>query len=213
MRGFKCLAVGPGLGAGEAQQQIVIRLIAQDQVPLVLDADGLNALAATTDFQGDFRAQAILTPHPGEFARLARALNIDRDPTDPSERPAAADELAQRLGCVVVLKGRQTVVANGIDTWTNSTGNVALATAGTGDVLTGAIAGLVAQFFKPHLGLGGAQVTPEQQGGLSLYDCARLGVSMHGLAADRWAAEHGHAGLLVTDLLDMLPDTLDELRA
>ena len=138
--------------------------------------------------------RVILTPHPGEYRTLAGALGIDTDPVDPDRRADAARDLAGRLGCVVVLKGAGTVVSNGIDTWTNDSGNVALATAGTGDVLTGVIAGLVAQ------------------GGLSLYDCARLGVHLHGLAADRWTARHGDTGLLASDLLDELPDTIAQLR-
>lgn len=213
LHSFACLAVGPGLGAEEPQQQIVIRLAAQEDVPLVLDADALNALAATPDFRGDFRCQAILTPHVGEFRRLAAALGLERDPGDAAQRADAAGELARRLGCVVVLKGPGTVVSDGLRTWVNTTGNVALATAGTGDVLTGLVASFVAQFHKPHLGMGARQITPEQQGGFGLFDCARLAVHVHGLAADRWAAKHGDAGLLAADLLEHLPDVLRELRA
>ncbi|UCD76308.1 MAG: NAD(P)H-hydrate dehydratase [Phycisphaerales bacterium] len=209
---FDCLALGPGMGDGIAQQQVVVRLIAQDQVPLVIDADALNALACLPDLQRDFRAPAVLTPHPGEYRRLASSAGIDADPTEPAQRADAATQLASRLGCVVVLKGASTVVSDGIDTHVNETGNVALATAGSGDVLTGIIASLAGQFFKPSMGAGSRQITPQQQGGLSLLDCARLGVHIHGLAADRWAARHGHAGLLAADLLDELPDILRDLR-
>jgi NAD(P)H-hydrate epimerase len=195
---FDCLAVGPGLGEDEPQRRILARLIARENMPLVIDADGLNALAGVPDFGGDLKAQSILTPHPGEFRRLAEALGVDADPADPAARAPAAEALAQRLGCVVVLKGAGTVVSDGIDTWTNASGNVALATAGTGDVLTGVIAGFVAQHARA--------------GGLSLYDCARLGVHAHGLAADRWAATHGTTGLLAEDLLDELPDVIAGLR-
>jgi NAD(P)H-hydrate epimerase len=167
-------------------------------VPLVIDADAINALAGLPDFGRDLRAQAVFTPHPGEYRRLAETLGLDADPARAESRPAAAEALARRLGCVVVLKGAGTVVSDGLDTWTNASGNVALATAGTGDVLTGVIAGLVAQY-------GGA-------GGLSLYDCARLGVRAHGLAADRWSADHGDTGLLAEELLDELPHVMAELR-
>jgi NAD(P)H-hydrate epimerase len=160
----------------------------------------------------DVRAHLVLTPHPGEYQRLAAALGIRADAVDPKERPAAASQLAQRLGCVVVLKGERTIVSDGVQTWTNHTGNAALATAGTGDVLTGVIAGLVAQFFRAHLGAGSRQVTPQQQGGLSLLDCARLGVHLHGLAADRWARAHGQAGMLATDLLGEIPAAIAEMR-
>lgn len=205
---FRCLAIGPGLGAGVAQQQVVVRLVAQDQVPLVVDADALNALSNLPEFHRDFRAPSVLTPHPGEFHRLAKALGIDADPVNPGRRHEAAQMLAQRLGCVVVLKGHRTVISDGLTTYENETGNVALATAGTGDVLTGVIAGLIAQHFKPAMGTGSRQITAQQQGGLSLLDCARLGVYIHGLAADRWAQRHGNAGMLATDLLTELPDVL-----
>ncbi|MHC4949167.1 MAG: NAD(P)H-hydrate dehydratase [Planctomycetota bacterium] len=209
---FRCLAIGPGFGAELPQQQIVARLAAAGDRPMVIDADALNALAALRDFHRDLRADAVLTPHPGEFQRLARALDLDVDPVDPAARPAAAQELARRLGCVVVLKGAATVVTDGLSIHVNATGNAALATAGTGDVLTGVIAGLVAQFHRPHLGAGRRAVTPEQQGGLGLLDCAALGVHLHGLAADLWARRHGHAGLLASDLLDLLPDAVQAYR-
>lgn len=213
LRSFRCLAVGPGFGAEEPQQQVIVRLIAQDEVPLVLDADALNAMAALHDFQNDLRAPAVLTPHPGEYRRLAEAIGISHDPTEPQSRDAAASELAQRLGCVVVLKGQRTVISDGVRTIINQTGNPALATAGTGDILTGIIAGLIAQFYKPSLGVGSRQITPQQQGGLSLLDCAVLGVHVHGAAADAWANEHGQAGLLAEELIDRLPAALRQFRS
>jgi len=197
---YDCLAVGPGLGEGPAQQQIVMRLVGGEQPAMVIDADALNALAGVAQFQRDFRVPAVLTPHPGEYVRLARALGIEDDPVSPAARPGAAESLSQRIGCVVVLKGAGTVVSDGLNTWTNTTGNPALATAGTGDVLTGVIAGLVAQYAS---GRGGP---------LSLYDCARLGVYTHGLAADRWRDDHADASLLAEDLLRYLPDALATLR-
>lgn len=201
--GYDCLAVGPGLGDGPAQRQIMARLVSLEHPPMVIDADGLNALAAMPDFHRDVRAPTVLTPHPGEYRRLAAVLGIAADPVDQQTRPDAAAELARRLGCVVVLKGAATVVSDGLETWTNHTGNVALATAGTGDVLAGIIAGLVAQFGEHRAGAAGR---------LSLMDCARVGVHVHGLAADRWADAHGDAGLIAPDLLDLVPDVLAELR-
>ena len=194
---YDCLAVGPGLGDGSAQQQIVTRLVGREQPAMVIDADALNCLAGVAEIQRDFRVPAVLTPHPGEYARLAKALGIEFDVT---ERSRAAESLAQRIGCVVVLKGAGTVVSDGLNTWTNTTGNPALATAGTGDVLTGVIAGLVAQFAAGP------------DGPLSLYDCARLGVYAHGLAADRWRDAHADTSLLAEDLLRELPDAVASLR-
>jgi hydroxyethylthiazole kinase-like uncharacterized protein yjeF len=208
---YDCLAIGPGWGIGPPQQQILIRLLAQDVLPLVIDADAINVMASTRDIQGDFKAPAVLTPHPGEFRRLASSLDLQLDPVDEAARPAAAEALARHLGCVVVLKGAATVISDGMTTTVNDTGNVALATAGTGDVLTGIIASLIAQHFKANLGIGSNQITPQQQGGLSLLDCARLGVHMHGRAADLWAEAHGHAGLLASDLLDLIPEALGGL--
>lgn len=209
---FQCVAVGPGLGTSTAAQQVVVRLISQDQVPLVIDADALNCLASLPDFHRDLHAQAVLTPHPGEYKRLASALGIKHDPINPGTREVAAQELARRLGCVVVLKGHHTVISDGVNTHVNSTGNVALASGGTGDVLTGMIAGFIAQFFKAPLGTGARQISAQQQGGLSLLDCARLAVHVHGLAADLWAQKHGQAGMLATDLLDEIPAALKLLR-
>ncbi len=202
--GCAAVAAGPGLGASEPQSQVMLRLVGRPYPPLVIDADGLNALAAGPQLDRDFRARAVLTPHPGEYRRLAGALRLEADPVDPDRRPAAAEALAQRLGCVVVLKGPATVVSDGLNTWTNPTGTVALATAGTGDVLTGIIAGLIAQ----HVRNGGAP----SPAGLSLYDCARIGVFIHGLAADRWARRRGDAGLLASDLLDEIPEAMAPLR-
>ncbi len=206
---YDCLAIGPGLGDGPAQQQIVTRLVGREQPAIVIDADALNALARVAEFHRDFRVPAVLTPHPGEYARLAQALGIDHDPTGPTSpsptsphdtRSRAAEALAQRIGCVVVLKGAGTVVSDGLNTWTNTTGNPALATAGTGDVLAGVIAGLIGEFAS---GRGGP---------LSLYDCARLGVYAHGLAADRWRDAHADTSLLAEDLLRQLPDAVASLR-
>ena len=169
-------------------------------MPLVIDADAINALAAVPNFFEELAAPAILTPHPGEYRRIASALNLEVDPIDEQTRIEAAKQLAQRLGCVVVLKGAGTVITDGIEASVNTTGNVALATAGTGDVLTGIIAALVSQFFTGD------------SASLSLYDCARLGVYIHGLAADRWAKRSGESGLLANDLLVEIPLVMDEIR-
>jgi ADP-dependent NAD(P)H-hydrate dehydratase len=200
---YNCIAIGPGLGDRLPQQQIVIRLTAQDQLPLVIDADGLNALANLREFHRDFRAQAVLTPHPGEFKKLADALDLKADAIDPQKRQHAASQLAQRLGCVVVLKGHRSVISDGMHTHVNESGNVALATGGTGDVLTGIIAGFIAQFVK----------RPAGGGGFSLFDCARLAVHVHGLAADHWAEKHGNTGMLATDLLAEIPQAIANLRS
>jgi len=197
-----CVTVGPGMGGGEEVPQIVLRVVLQDETPVVIDADAINALARTPDFVPDLRAPAIWTPHPGEFRRLADALRVGHDPTDDASRPDAAEEMAQRLGGVVVLKGAGTVVSDGHRTWVCPTGHACLATAGTGDVLAGLITGLVAQYVR---------VSPAG-GGLSLYDAARIGVWAHGRGGELWARRGASAGLRASELADLIPESLEPCR-
>lgn len=209
----ECLAIGPGLGSGEGPRAAAFRAINQEQTPVIVDADALNALAELPEMHRDFRAMAILTPHPGEFRRLARSMGLSEVITNDDSRARGAEALARTLACVVVLKGAGTVVSDGQRTWINTTGNPALATAGTGDVLTGLIAALVAQFHKRPLPAGSRTVTSEARGGLSLFDCARLGVAAHGIAADDWVTDRGaDFGMLASELADRLPRALARLR-
>lgn len=204
----RCLVVGPGLGPGEATRALALRAVQQQDVPVVVDADGLNALAEIPELFRDFHARAVLTPHPGEFRRLAASFRITHDPTSEQARPLAAEALAQRLGCIVVLKGAGTVVSDGHRTWRCPSGHACLATGGTGDVLSGVIAGLVAQFV-PTMPV--PRVPP---GRLDLYDAARLGVFAHGVAAEQWARRHhADAGLLAAELADAIPAVMTGLRA
>jgi len=196
-----CVVVGPGMGDGAAIEAVALRAVMQDSTPVVVDADGLNALARVPEMWRDFRAPAILTPHPGEFARLARSLGVVGDAITPTARPEAAAALARRLGCVVVLKGAGTVVSNGIETWICDRGHACLATAGTGDVLAGVIAGLVAQHAR------GATA-------ISLFDAARAGVFAHASAGESWARTRGsESGLLACELACLVPAQIDRLRA
>ncbi len=206
--GVACIAIGPGWGTGTAQEQILTRLISSDELPIVIDADGLNVLSYIRDFMMDLRAPAILTPHPGEFRRLADTIGIKLDIRTANGRHAACEQMAQRLGCVVILKGAGTVVSNGLDTWVCHINNAALATAGSGDVLTGLVASFVSQFWKPHMGT----ITPQMCGGLSLLDCAIYAVQTHAQCGDVWSAVHGDAGMLASDLLELIPDRIREIR-
>lgn len=200
------LVIGPGLGASEGASALTLRAVQQQDVPVVVDADALNALARVPHLHKDFHAPTILTPHPGEYKRLADSLRITADPTSTDNRPRAAELLAQRLGCIVVLKGAHTVVTDGHQTWISPSGHHALATGGTGDVLSGVIAGLLAQ----HARIGPTR--PTQTPPLSLYDVARIAVFAHGLAGERWAAKHNaDAGLLATELASELPSSLGQL--
>jgi NAD(P)H-hydrate epimerase len=179
------VAVGPGIGKGKAAGALVGRLL-RGKRTMVLDADGLNLLAATGKPRPGGGPAVVMTPHPGEFSRLAEPLGIRPSATDPASRPAAAEKLALAHRAVVVLKGEHTVVCDGEKTYVNSTGNPALATAGSGDVLTGLIAALLAQHMTP-------------------FDAAVLGVYLHGLAGDLWSREAGPSGLRAVDLADLLP--------
>lgn len=203
-----CLAIGPGLGTSPGAAALTLRGIGQTDVPALVDADALNNLAATPQLQLDFHARAILTPHPGEFARLAQSLGVTADIADESQRTAGAEQLAQRLGCIVVLKGSRTVVSDGLRTWTDDTADSALATAGTGDVLTGVIAGFVAQFASSK------RADAKSGQSLDLFDCARIGVRTHALAASVWREQSGaSAGLLAGELADRVPRAIELLRA
>lgn len=182
------LAIGPGMGTSDAAGRLVETLLHTPR-PIVLDADGLNLLAQIPHRHRDGDWPLVLTPHPGEYRRLAQRLNLDFDPTDPAQRPAAAAALADAHRAVVVLKGRHTVVTDGRHIYLNDTGNPALATAGSGDVLTGVVASLIAQ-------------------GMTALDAAIRAVHAHGRAADLWAQTHGRRGLLARELADHLPAAL-----
>ena len=162
---------------------ILENLLRLDGVRLVIDADGLNNLAALPDWPGICKANLILTPHPGEMKRLWTGLL--RKPM-PSDREAIAVEFADAAKAVVVLKGHGTVVADAEKVYVNTTGNPGMATAGCGDVLTGVITALCGQ-------------------GLDNFDASVLAVYIHGLAGDLAAKDKGQISLMATDILDYLP--------
>ncbi len=193
-----CIVVGPGLGQGRGVEALTLRAVMQDSVPVVVDADSLNALAGVPEFWRDFRAAAVLTPHPGEFARIAKSLGITGDAVNPATRVDAAGALARRLGCIVVLKGEGTVVSSGHEAWVCGRGHPCLGTAGTGDVLSGVIAGIIAQHARD---------------GVSLFDAARAAVLAHACAGERWARERGASGgLLAAELAALIPEEVERLR-
>ncbi|MCH2147476.1 MAG: NAD(P)H-hydrate dehydratase [Phycisphaerales bacterium] len=190
----RAIALGMGFGQGWSQQQLVTALIAREDRPIVLDADGLNALASLEQGALDIHSPLVMTPHVGEFARLASAFNIHA--TGSLEEDAAA--LAQTCGAIVVLKSHTTVISNGIQTERCDQGGVELATGGSGDVLAGLIAGLIAQY--------GVQANDH------LFDAALLGVHIHALAGKAVAEHQGNTGMLATDLLGEIPKTISKLR-
>jgi hydroxyethylthiazole kinase-like uncharacterized protein yjeF len=183
LAGKRAVAVGPGLATHPKTRRMVRELIRAVRVPLVLDADGLNAFPRAAGLRGGGRRALLLTPHPGEMGRL---LGIDT-PAVQADRLGAARRLARRTRGHVVLKGHRSLVASPDGhVSVNPTGNPGMATAGSGDVLTGLLAGLLAQ--------GGAAA-----------DMARLGVYLHGFAGDLAAENKGHAPLLARDLLSAFP--------
>ena len=179
------VVVGPGLGAVPARAELLRALWAGPQ-RLLIDGDGLTLLAELAAKLPPRRAATVLTPHPGEAARLTAACAIAADPLAAAQRTAAALALAQRFAAVVVLKGAGTVVSDGTRRAVNRTGGPALAIPGSGDVLGGAIAGLMAQ-------------------GMEAFAAARLGTHLHGAAGDLWTRRHGPSGLIAQDLAALLP--------
>ncbi len=195
------IVAGPGLGRPCGVDRLVAAIVELEDRPRVIDADALNAMAAMGRDQ--VRGPIILTPHPGEWSRLARALGVEQDPLHDEGRPAAAAALARRLDAgggpvVVVLKGARTVVADGERWWRCDRPNPALATAGSGDVLAGVIGGLLAQ-FHPRPGARALDGT------LDAFEVARLGVALHAAAGRMWSEHHGDAGMLAQELADAVP--------
>jgi NAD(P)H-hydrate epimerase len=186
----EAIALGPGLGMHPETVALVRAVAAGLDAPLVIDADGLNALAAAGGTLLGRSAPTIVTPHPGEAARLLGAtvasINLDR--------VESAKRLASETGAVVLLKGAASVVAAPDGrVLVNPTGGPALATGGTGDVLTGIVAALLAQGTAP-------------------FEAAGLAAYLHGFAGDRIAARAGPLGLQASDLADEIPDAARVLR-
>ena len=190
--GKRALAIGPGMATGAGGRALVLAALERLDLPLVLDADALNHVVGALERVADSRGPVVMTPHPGEAARLlgTTAGEIERD------RVGAVRALAERARAVVVLKGAGTLVCDGeaADGFAtiNPTGGPALATAVSGDVLTGVVAGLLAQGVAP-------------------LDAARAAVFAHGLAGEA-CGERG-SGATASDVLDAVPEGFARLRA
>ena len=187
--GKTVLALGPGLGQEPFTVAAIRRIALECPLPLVLDADGLNAFAGRAADLAGRKAETILTPHPGELGRL---LGISTAQIQ-EDRIAAARGAAEETGAIVILKGHMTLVASGTAVFVNPTGNPGMATGGTGDVLTGLIAGLLAQ-------------------GFDALDAAVLAVYLHGLAGDLAASRLGEMCLAAGDLIEILPAAFASLK-
>lgn len=181
------VAIGPGLGRSDDIKALVRWVIGSIQVPTVLDADALNALVGGFDVSASTRP-LIITPHPGEFARLVGKTTAEVQ----SDREALAAGFAREHKIVVVLKGSGTIVTDGDKVYVNTSGNPGMATGGSGDVLTGVVASMLGQ-------------------GLPAFEAACLATYAHGLAGDIARDHNGEIGMIAGDIVDALADTFSHL--
>jgi len=170
--------VGCGLGQSEGTADVVCSILQEAKCPVVVDADGINQLSKHMDVLRERHFTTILTPHEGEFCRMGGDLS--------NGRISAAMAFAERYGCILCLKGHDTVITDGTQCYVNPTGNPGMAVGGSGDVLAGMIASLCAQGILP----------------LRAAACAAW---LHGAAGDRCSREFGQYGMLPTDMLEVLP--------
>lgn len=173
--------IGPGLGQSAGTLAAVKAVLEGFDGPVVVDADGINILAAHKDILRGRAASTILTPHDGEFARLGGVIGNDR--------AAAAENMARQLGCIMLLKGHETVITDGVETYINHTGNPGMAVGGSGDVLAGILVSLLGQGIAP-------------------LEAAACGAWLHGAAGDLCAARMGQYGMLPGDMVSALPRLL-----
>ncbi len=200
---FDVVAVGPGLGEVEAIVDFIFDCLSEN-IPIVIDADGLNMLAQN-DWKGRLIGRCVITPHPGELARL---MHCTSEQIQESRKQYAVDcaismmraerksnnDLSAQGSSVCVLKGHKTIVTDGERIYVNETGNPGMATGGSGDVLTGIISALIGQ-------------------GYSCFDASVIGVYVHGLAGDVSADKLGQISLTASDLIDFLPEAFVKASA
>lgn len=186
---YNVLAVGPGLGQRKETIEFINKIVKNYEGKLVLDADGINIVSKKVDILKKRKGITIITPHPGELSRLI-GTNIKEI---QKNRIKYAIKVSKEFKVIVVLKGHNTVVAYNDLLYVNNTGNPGMATAGSGDVLTGIISSFIAQ-------------------GINEFDACRLGVYLHGLSGDYMKELYGEYGLLASDILEGLPKILKKIR-
>ncbi len=188
---FDVVAIGPGVSQYPETKKLVLWLLQSLDCPIVLDADGISALADNPGVLHQIKKQIILTPHPGEMARL---LGLSSPQDIQSKRLETSQMFVKDKSKVtLVLKGYETIVMNEEKFYINTTGNPGMATAGSGDVLTGMIAAFLGQNYTP-------------------FEAAQLGVYLHGVAGDFAARELGEISIIATDILDKLPKAILSYR-
>ena len=178
MVGMDAVLIGPGLGRSEGTFAVTKFALTNFAGPIILDADGLNVIGAHKDILRGRVAPTVITPHEGEFVRLGGDLS--------QGRVEGACRMARDLGCIVVLKGHETVITDGSETYVNGTGTPGMAVSGSGDVLAGIITSFIAQRIIP-------------------ITAAAISVWLHGAAGDLCAQEIGQYGMLPSDMLNALP--------
>jgi hydroxyethylthiazole kinase-like uncharacterized protein yjeF len=181
------LLIGPGLSQNKSTQRLIRKLVVLDEIPMVIDADGLNALAGNLH---QFKGEKVITPHPGEMSRL---LRIDSGIIQ-KQRKDIAKAFAKKYNCIVVLKGHRSVVADYSGrVYVNFTGNPGMATAGSGDCLAGMLAAFLGQGLKPFL-------------------AAKTAVYLHGLAGDLAAKEKTQASMIASDIIEKIPEAIKKAK-
>jgi NAD(P)H-hydrate epimerase len=170
--------IGPGIGTSDDTMRVVMYVLKNYAGPIVLDADGINVMQQHKDILRDRAGQTVLTPHEGEFCRFTGEAICNRRED--------AEKLAKRLNAVVILKGHNTVVTDGNNTYINTTGNPGMAVGGCGDVLAGIVVSLLGQ-------------------GVSPFEASVYATWLHGAAGDVCLKKMGQYGMLPTDMIDVLP--------
>ncbi|MEE2642787.1 MAG: NAD(P)H-hydrate dehydratase [Planctomycetota bacterium] len=182
------MGIGPGLGQSGDLVDFVSWAYSRISAPMVVDADSLNCLAANPTILGKPGGPRILTPHLGELRRL-----LDDQVSSPKELQYRTESLARESGIIIVIKGHRSIITDGEQRKQNMTGNSGMATAGSGDVLTGILTGLLCQ-------------------GMSAFDACRLGCLIHGLAGDAAARRIGKISLVASDIVRFIPKAIRAIR-
>lgn len=198
IKGKTAIVIGPGIGTADDTRDVLAHVLEKTTLPIVIDADALNGIAADPELMRHITERCVLTPHPGEMARLCKTTSD----AIQQRRLVAAEDFAAAQNAVLVLKGASTIIATPAHTWINPTGNPAMATAGMGDVLSGIIGGLLAQGFTPE-------------------SAAYSGVFIHGLAGDlaacspsplRGEGARVSQGLLASDVANAVPRAIQTVQ-
>jgi NAD(P)H-hydrate epimerase len=208
------LAIGPGLGGHAETVEFVRRLLEETALPVVLDADGINAFVGKTELLNGQKRVLVLTPHPGEFARLLGRSTVDVQ----ADRVSLARDFAQQHELHLVLKGHRTIYASPSgQVFVNSTGNPGMGTGGSGDVLTGILAGLLGQALlalpPTNRGSNGKEPAEATSQFGPLEEVIALGIHLHGLAGDLAAETRGEKSLVASDIMGHLPSAFLKLEA